>query len=98
MAQQRVYNDTEIISQTKSWLEKVVIGLNFCPFAGREFRKGSIHYTVLHSSDRKEILTRLALELQRLNEDKAVETTLIILPNQFPAFTQYLDIIDLCEE
>jgi uncharacterized protein len=90
--------DEEVISQTKRWLETVVIGLNFCPFAGREFRKGTVHYTVLNSSDRKEILTRFALELQRLDDSHEIETTLIILPYQFPDFNKYLDIIDLCQE
>jgi len=96
--QQQIPEDEKIISQTKSWLEKVVIGLNFCPFAGREFRRGSIHYAVLNSSDRKKILTQLAIEFQRLDENTEIETTLIILPGQFNDFNNYLDLIDLCQE
>jgi len=96
--QQQVPDDQKIITQTKSWIEKVVIGLNLCPFAGREFRRGAIHYKVVNSSDRKEILTQLAFEFQRLNENVDIETTLIILPGQFPDFYDYLDIIDLCEQ
>jgi uncharacterized protein len=98
MTQPEQLQDSEIIGHTKNWLEQVVIGLNFCPFAGREFRKGSIHYSVLNSSDRKEILTRLALEFQRLDDDPEIETTLIILPGQFPDFNKYLDIIELCQD
>src|SRR5688572_18716149 len=96
--QHQLPDDQKIIHQTKSWIEKVVIGLNFCPFAAREFRRGSIHYTVLNSSDRKEILTQLAIEFQRLDENPDVETVLIILPGHFPDFNDYLDIIDLCQE
>ena len=96
--QQQIPDDQKIISQTKSWIEKVVIGLNFCPFASREFRRGAIHYNVVNSSDRMEILTQLALEFQRLDENADIETTLIILPGQFPDFNDYLDIIDLCED
>lgn len=88
----------KVISDTKNWLEQVVIGCNFCPFAGREFRRGSIRYTVLATSDRKAILTTLALEFERLDEDAAIETTLIILPGQFPDFNKYLDLIDLCQD
>lgn len=98
MTQQQLPDEQIIISQTKTWLETVVIGLNFCPFAGREFRKGSINYVVVNSSDRKEILTKLALEFQRLDENTAIETTLIILPGQFHDFTKYLDMIDLCQD
>ena len=98
MTNEEQTKDQAVISQTKRWLETVVIGLNFCPFAGREFRKGTVHYTVLNSSDRKEILTRFALELQRLDDHPEMETTLIILPHQLPDFNKYLDIIDLCQE
>jgi len=92
-------NDDEVyVNDTKSWLSTVVIGMNFCPFAGREFRRGSIHYEVLKSADRKEILTRLALEFQRLDDNPEIETTLIILPGQLDEFRKYLDIIDLCQE
>jgi hypothetical protein len=93
-----VKEEDSYIGDTKTWLEKVVIGLNFCPFAGREFRKQSIHYVVLQSSDRKEILTRLAIEFQRLDDNPSIETTLIILPGQFSDFLKYLDIIDLCQD
>ena len=98
MSNQPQSNEEEVINQTKRWIETVVIVLNFCPFAGREFRKGTVHYTVLNSSDRKEILTRFALELQRLDDYAEIETTLIILPGQLPDFKKYLDIIDLCQE
>jgi hypothetical protein len=98
MTHQQETTVEEVINQTKRWLETVVIGLNFCPFAGREFRKGTIHYTVLNSSDRKGILTQFALELQRLDDHPETETTLIILPNQLPDFNKYLDIIDLCQD
>lgn len=90
--------EEQYILDTKTWLEKVVIGLNFCPFAGREYRKESIRYVVLETSDRKSILTKLALEFQKLDETPAIETTLIILPGQFPDFMKYLDLVDLCQE
>ena len=98
MSNQQQSNEEVVISQTKRWLETVVIGLNFCPFAGREFRKGTVRYSVLPSADPEEILVRLALELQRLDDHPEIETTLIILPNQLPDFNKYLDIIDLCQD
>jgi len=88
----------EYTTHTKQWLSTVVIGMNFCPFAGREFRKNSIHYEILKSEDRKEILTRLALEFQRLDDTPSIETTLIILPGQFNEFREYLDLVDLCQD
>ena len=40
------------IEQTKQWLEQVIIGLNFCPFAKKEFVNQTIHY---HLSDKEQI-------------------------------------------
>ena len=32
------------ITKTKQWLETIVIGLNFCPFAKKEFVNNTIRY------------------------------------------------------
>ncbi|GAC14389.1 DUF1415 family protein [Aliiglaciecola lipolytica] len=37
-------NSTLYIEQTKEWVNKLVIGLNFCPFAKREVQRNSIRY------------------------------------------------------
>ncbi|SMG65828.1 protein containing DUF1415, partial [methanotrophic bacterial endosymbiont of Bathymodiolus sp.] len=34
----------KVIAQTRHWLENVVIGLNFCPFAKSVFEQDKIHY------------------------------------------------------
>ena len=39
-------DDAAIINATRSWLEKVVIGLNLCPFAKAVHAAGQIRYRV----------------------------------------------------
>ncbi len=89
--------ESSIIEHTKNWLRDVVIGCNFCPFAGREFKRETIHYTVVQNSDREKILQTLALQLERLNDYPAIETTLIIIPENFEDFYSYLDLVSLSE-
>ena len=89
--------DKNIIEQTKAWINKVVIGCNFCPFAAKEFIRGSIHYQVNRSDDTATLLITLSAEFDRLDNDPDVETTLIILPDVFRDFYDYLDIVALCE-
>jgi len=87
----------EIISRSKSWVERVVIGLNFCPFAGRAFLENKIHFEVVTTSILKEQLSSILSELQRLDQSLDLETTLILFPNQFPRFEAYLDFVSLAE-
>jgi uncharacterized protein len=88
----------QVITETLSWITKVVVGCNFCPFAAREVKRGSIHYEVVRTEQVAEILQSLSREFDRLDNDESIETTLIILPGQFLSFGSYLDMIDLCEE
>ncbi|MEO8406383.1 MAG: DUF1415 domain-containing protein [Chitinophagaceae bacterium] len=88
-----MYTDDEVIGHTKAWINKVVIGCNFCPFAGREVKRNSIHYQILRSDQRKQLLDTLTSELDRLDNDESIATTLIILPELYPVFMDYLDMI-----
>lgn len=86
-----------IIAQTKKWIIDVVVGCNFCPFANREVKRGSIAYEVIASASNKLVLETLITSLQQLDENDAIETMFIILPGSFSDFTQYLQLVDLAE-
>jgi len=90
--------DEIVIEETKAWINKVVIGCNFCPFAAREVKRGSIYFQVLRSADLQAILQSIATEFARLDDDENIATTLIILPGLFPSFPDYLDMIALAEK
>ena len=87
-----------IISQTKLWLEKIVIGCNFCPFAAKPFFQDKIRYRVVASAQKKEILEALVRECSWLEENEATETSLLILPEGYEKFNAYLDLLDLAEQ
>src|SRR5438067_5013313 len=89
--------DQKIVKQTETWIREVVIGCNFCPFAGRELKRGSIHYHVIHSNEHAFILISLSEEFNRLDTNTEIETTLIILPGLFPDFNKFLDLVALCQ-
>ncbi len=89
--------DQTIIQQTRNWVRDVVVGCNFCPFAAREMNRGSIRYVVVRSEDLRSCIEALALECQQLDDDPAIETTLIIFPDAFQTFEDFLDLADLAE-
>ena len=85
------------IEHTKKWIRDVVVGCNFCPFAGREMVRGSIHFIVLEHAGTDEVLKVALSAMQQLDEDSSIETTLLILPNSFESFDDYLDLVENAE-
>ena len=91
-------NESEIILLTKRWIEKVVIGFNFCPFAAKVFKDDAIHYHVVSSSDNADCLAKFFIECERLDNHPEIETTLIILEKAVPDFLEYLDLVSMAEQ
>lgn len=87
-------NQLNIIQQTQCWLETIIIGLNFCPFAKREFIKESIRYVVFEKTDIESCLHELANEFQYLDNNSETETTLLIFSYAFSEFDDFLEMID----
>lgn len=87
-----------IITQTREWIEKVVIGCNFCPFAARVVKDNSIHYQVEEATELAPCLQSFMQECTRLDSIPAIATTILIFPGAFQRFDDYLDLVDLAEK
>lgn len=83
-----------IIAQTEKWITEVVVGCNFCPFAAREVKRGSIRYTVLPQATISTALKTLKELFTRLDSDASIETSFLILPEGFSLFGAYLKLVD----
>lgn len=86
------------LSLTKYWLEKIVIGLDLCPFARIPFEKGLIRTTVCAESGEEEMLSAFLEELEFLNQvdPTDVSTTLIVYPKASESFFEFNDfVVDL---
>ncbi len=87
-----------VVAQTRKWIIDVVVGLNFCPFAAREVKKESIYYEVIESGTLKKGLEALAHSVLKMDSDTAIETLLIIFPDAFVFFDDYLNLVDVAEK
>lgn len=92
-----MYNDTQVIEQTKAWIQSVIIKCNFCPFAKSEFDKGRIRYRVDRSSSYKQCLESLINECILLENEPDIETTFIIYPDSVTDFKEFLELVELAE-
>lgn len=86
-----------VIQHTQKWLETVVIAHNFCPFAKHELIKNSIRFEVVNHKSIELCLEALVVACEVLDDDPAVETVLIIIPNGFADFEEYLDLLDISD-
>lgn len=85
---------TTEITQTKQWLEQVIIGLNFCPFAKKEFVNNTIHYHLSSQEQVQKALEELHQQCQYLVDNEQIETSLLIYQPGFRHFERFLDLID----
>lgn len=86
------------ISATKQWLDEIIIGLNFCPFAKKEFVNNTIYYHLSVCEQVKPALQELLKQCHYLQAHAEVETTLIIFSEGFRSFERYLDLVDYANE
>ncbi|TLU66349.1 DUF1415 domain-containing protein [Thalassotalea litorea] len=91
-------NEKLIVEQCQKWVNDLVVGLNFCPFAKKEVINNTVRYQVGQDLDDEKALTLLAEELQYLQNHPDVETTLVILADGYAFFDDYLDLLDLAQQ
>lgn len=86
------------ITDTKNWIEKMVIGLNLCPFAKQPFRANKIRYVVVEGT-LEDLVAALVKEMKMLvvTEAKEIETTLIIHPYLLTDFYDYNDFLGIAD-
>ncbi|WP_292044779.1 DUF1415 domain-containing protein [Massilia sp. UBA6681] len=96
-------DDDAIVSATRRWLERAVIGLNLCPFAKSVYVKEQVRYVVSSATTPEALLEQLMDELQHLSDTPAeeVDTTLLIHPfvlTDFEDYNEFLDVADAAVE
>ncbi|MDX2303558.1 MAG: DUF1415 family protein [Microscillaceae bacterium] len=87
----------DTLKTTQKWLETIIIGLNLCPFAKAPFQKGQVHFEIAEANTMKGFVEAFIKEVQRLDTQPSIETTLMIVPTlgnieHFQSFMQF------CEE
>jgi uncharacterized protein len=90
--------EEEVIEQTKRWINDVVVGCNFCPFAAKVVKQQAVFYKVENSDDAAVCLAALLNEAIRLDDETTVETSFLIFPQSFEDFEDYLDLVAAAED
>lgn len=88
-----------VITATRLWLEKAVIGLNLCPFAKAVYLKNQVRFVVSSAPHLDGLLEDLDRELDFLAaaDPEEVDTTLLIHPTLLPDFLDFNDFLQIAE-
>ena len=87
------------------WVERVVLGLNLCPFAHAPWRAGRVRWQLCPAATLEDLLPVVEAELRLLHGQEAeherpgpaFETTLLVLPNAPTVFDAFNDWVGLVE-
>lgn len=92
-------NHEQIITDTRDWVVKAVIGLNLCPFAKSVHVNERIRYVVSDATEPEQLLKDLARELLALNraDPEDVDTTLLIHPGVLADFLEFNDFLEAAD-
>jgi hypothetical protein len=92
-------SEEEVISQTRHWLEKAVIGLNLCPFAKAVYVKDQVRLVVSRARHADDLLEELDRELDLLVATPAdeIDTTLLIHATLFDDFLDFNDFLEVAD-
>lgn len=89
--------DSDIIGSVRRWVESFVVDMNLCPFAKRELIKNRVRFALTAAKTEEELLIALQAELELLDSDASIETTLLIhakVLQDFYDYNQFLNYAD----
>jgi hypothetical protein len=90
----------QVLAETRAWVDRVVIGLNLCPFAKAVQARDQVRYVVSGATDAGTLLDELRDELDRLASTEAalIDTSLLIHPWVLNDFLDYNDFLGIADE
>ncbi|MGQ8365136.1 DUF1415 domain-containing protein [Glaciecola sp. 1036] len=86
--------DNTIADQVWTWLDKVIIGENFCPFAKLVRMKQQIRLNITEIKDEIDALNAVLAECEFLDNHPEIDTTLLGFSEGFTSFDDYLALVE----
>jgi len=90
-------DNDQVAAAVRQWVESVVVGLNLCPFAKRELDRDRVRFVVSDAIAEQGLLLDLEAELNLLEQDASIATTLLIHPQVLETFYDYNQFLNYAE-
>jgi hypothetical protein len=89
---------TKVKESVEQWLEKIIIGLNLCPFAKKPYLANSIRIQNTQTNDENEMIQFFLDELDYIQNNKSLSTSLVVFQNASLDFLNFYDLFSLMED
>tara|TARA_R110002126_G_scaffold272886_2_gene417218 strand:- start:9095 stop:9646 length:552 start_codon:yes stop_codon:yes gene_type:complete len=90
--------DEQIKQQTIAWIKSFIIEYNICPFAKHTVKQETIVIDIAQPDNVEQALETMMSTIVRMDENADIETFLLVFPDLFSNFDDYLDGVALAEE
>ena len=91
------FEASKTVAVVQNWVDSFVVGMNLCPFAKTELTGNRVRFTVSAANSEDLLLAELQAELELLNSDQCIETTLLIHPGVLRDFDEYNQFLNYAE-
>ncbi len=88
------------LAACQAWVDRVVVGLNLCPFAAAPLRGGEVRWVECASDDPGDVLAAALDAAGDLvtGEPEPHATTIVVLTHALPDFLDYWDVVGELED
>ena len=86
-----------ILEESKAWIEKFIIRLNICPFAGPSFKQDRIEYQIVEKCESVVIIESFLKLVSKMIASTEFSNSFLIIP-EIGTFDHYLDLYYTCED
>ena len=78
-----------ILQQTLQWVQEVVIGFQFCPFANKVILENKLKIVVHNAANERDCLEAVSETCRWLDQHPETETLLLVFPDTMQSFDAY---------
>jgi len=89
-----------VLRETQKWIDEVVVGMGFCPFASASIKAGGLRLELCATTEVEDLCRLLVDELVFLQSQKGetYDSTLLVHPNLLSDFAVFNEFLGMCED
>ena len=89
-----------VLRATQKWIDEVVVGLGFCPFASASIKAGGLRLELCATTEVEDLCRLLVDELVFLQSQKGetYDSTLLVHPNLLSDCAVFNEFLGMCED
>ena len=88
---------SQVLQHVQNWVEHIIIGLNFCPFAGKVFQEGQIQYVISEDENISDLTETLGKSLKSILAQPPEEVDTLLFVHPYVMQNDFIEYWDFAE-